>query len=291
MTDQTQQVNEGASQYEGDPTGGLSESEVQEAQLQGWRGPEEFHGDPANFVDAKTYLDKSRQIQPILRENNKRLVEQNKALQTQVNQLVANQKEMAESMEAFKEFQAEQAADKAVRMRAKILAELRDAKEQGDLDGEVEAQSKLSKFDNAAVTPPARKTPETPVQPQLDPSFVAWQSANPWFEADPVKRGLAIGMAQQLRQEGSSLVGAAFFAEVDKRMEQYGAPAKRGVSKVDAGGQGGQPRGSAASGYADLPADARAQCDADASRFVGPNKLYKTKAEWNKAFADLYFAE
>jgi hypothetical protein len=40
-----------------------------------------------------------------------------------------------------------------------------------------------------------------------------------------------------------------------------------------------------------MPSDARAACDADAKRFVGADKRYKTQAEWRTRYAEIYFGE
>ena len=44
-------------------------------------------------------------------------------------------------------------------------------------------------------------------------------------------------------------------------------------------------------GFDSLPADAKAQCKADAREFVGEGRPFKTTAEWNKHYADLYWSQ
>src|SRR5207245_9430006 len=129
--------------------------------------------------------------------------EQNAKLNTAVS-------ELTESMEALKEFHAESTKAQVARARSDILAELKAAKEEGDIDREVAAQSDLSEFDAAgkAVKSTTKKDGEQVIQTQeITPEFKTWNKENPWFGTDLAKTGMAQGIAQQLRNEGSALVG------------------------------------------------------------------------------------
>ncbi len=76
-------------------------------------------------------------------------------------------------------------------------------------------------------------------------------------------------------------------AEVDKEL---GVQQPRG-DKVEGarGSDGGNASGGRGKTYAALPSDARAACDADAKRFVGEGKKYKTINDWRARYAEIYF--
>ena len=63
--------------------------------------------------------------------------------------------------------------------------------------------------------------------------------------------------------------------------------AKVEASKGGSTGNGGT-RGKT---YADLPADAKAACASFERDLVGPNRRYKTVAEWHTAYATQHFQE
>jgi hypothetical protein len=177
-----------------------------------------------------------------------------------------------------------------------VKAQLSAASEAGDHEGVAELTDQLSQL-NVAV--PVTK-PE-PAQQQQAPVFTPppelrqWNDENPWFGTDKRKTSLALGIAQELRDNGETGTGRAFFekvgAEVDK-MLGTGKQEPRG-DKVEGarGGVSGEGRSSSGKGYAALPADAKAACDLEARRFVGEGKRYKTIADWRSRYAEIYHAE
>ena len=56
-------------------------------------------------------------------------------------------------------------------------------------------------------------------------------------------------------------------------------------------GSGDEPRSGGRKSYAALPADAKVACDAEARRFVGEGKKYKSAADWRARYAEIYFGE
>lgn len=262
-----------------------------EARLMGWVPKEEFRGSEDIWVDADSFVEKGRHITPILRKNNERLLSELGAMKEQNAKLNTAVSELTESMEALKEFHAESTKAQVARARSDILAELKAAKEEGDIDREVAAQSDLSEFDAAgkAVKAPAKKEESVTQTQEITPEFKIWNKENPWFGTDLAKTGMAQGIAQQMRNEGSALVGREFLDAVTEAVEAKLGGTKKKVDKVEGSRGGGGGGSSGGSSYADLPADARAACDKQASKFVGENKVYKTVKEWNAFYADQYF--
>jgi len=60
------------------------------------------------------------------------------------------------------------------------------------------------------------------------------------------------------------------------------------VSRVASSAHGASGR-TAAKSYAALPAEAKAACDAEVNRFVGPGKKYQTADAWRARYAEIYF--
>jgi len=140
-----------------------------------------------------------------------------------------------------------------------------------------------------------------PTKAEVVPKFLQeWAAENPWYNSDPRRRSLAIGIAEDLRRNNEPSTGRAFFDlvadEVNKVMpfrksvDEDGTPTPSRVASSRGSGSagGGAPR---AKSYGDLPVDAKAACDADAKRFAGPGKRYKTVDEWRNNYATIYFKD
>ena len=127
-----------------------------------------------------------------------------------------------------------------------------------------------------------------PVEFQPPPELAEWNAENPWFGTNKRKTALALGIAQELRDAGDTSQGRAFFDKVSVEIEkELGSSTPRG-DKVE--GARGSDGGGASNkqGYSSMPSDARAACDADAKRFVGEGKKYKTMADWRSRYAEIY---
>jgi len=272
----------------------------------GWQGPDKFRGDPSKFIDAQEYLDHAEQVMPILRKNNQELFGQLGKVQQDNEGLKASLKEALESIEALKQFSTQASKEAAERARQNLMAELKAAKREGDTDREVDLQVALNKMDGelsaiekeAARKPAPAQVEQTSNVPPVHPDFVAWlQSGNDWYGKNARKTALMNAVAAELRQDPmyAGVVGRQFLdlcaQEVAKTLGETGGG---GVSKTEAGrpsggtGGGGAPRGGKS--YRDLPADAKAVCDADIKRFVGKGKAFETAEAWQSHYASVYFA-
>ena len=86
-----------------------------EARERGWRPLEEFKGDPASFVDAKTYVERAETVLPLVKAENARLKRDLSELKRQFRQ-------MSKHMTGAEE-----------RIRSELLAGMEKAVEAGDL--------------------------------------------------------------------------------------------------------------------------------------------------------------
>lgn len=265
----------------------------QEAKLQGWVPQAEFKGDESKWVDAETYVDRGRHIMPILQNNNKRLVSELDSVKSVVESLKLTVANQSQSMEELKKFHEESSRAQVEKVRRELLADLKNAKSEGDIDQEIELTSELSKFDAAQKI--VKEAPPAPAplkqEAQMHPDTVAWMKENSWYGQDDERTGLMDGIARKMRKENSELIGKAFLEEAARRVSAKLDPEESTRnSKVEGGSRNGSS--SVASGnitsYSALPADARAICDRQGDRFVGADRVYKTKKEWQEFFVSEY---
>ena len=266
--------------------------EVQrEAEKMGWIPPTRFKGDPSRFVDADIYIKRGEEVLPIVKEQNKRLHTELDSLKRE-SQATAHALKAAQDAIAQMEERHTVATQKAVDdARRQVKAQLAAASEAGDHEGVAELTEQLTKM--AVTEPTAAKAPAPAPEPQFTPpaDLVEWNAENPWFGTNKRKTALALAVAQELREQGETSSGRTFYdkvlAEVDKEL---GVQQPRG-DKVEGarGSDGGNASGGRGQTYAALPSDARAACDADAKRFVGADKKYKTINDWRARYAEIYF--
>lgn len=264
------------------------------AEKMGWIPPARYRGEPERFVDADEYVARGEQVLPIVRAQNQRL-------QDEVASLKANQAALQESLQkantALEEIEERhtvatvKAVEQAKKDLQKRLAEAHDA---GDSAAIAEITGLMVDLNASSAEPPKKKEPETKPLPQpatVPPELKAWQEANPWFGTDKRKTALALGIAQELRDSGTTLEGAAFYEKVREELEATLGGAAGAGSKVEGarGSETGTARVSAKKGFAALPAEAKAACDAESRNFVGAGKRYKTVDAWRERYAELYF--
>jgi len=265
---------------------------VEEKALEmGWSPKEKWRGDPEKWVDAADFVKRGEEILPILRHNNQQLL----ATQGQLKKELQDEKERREAIEKqlkeLADFQAEEVARQVKERTKELRQKIREAREAGDTTREDELTDELEEVrTRPAPSPPPAATPAPPAGAP-DPSFVAWSAANKdWWQVDIEKTSLAIGIATKIRGDSPLLQGEAFFREVDKRLAKF-LQLPSPPSRVEGGGGGGGGSPSSGRSYADLPAEAKAVCDAEGKKFVGANKLFKDAKEWQVHYAKLYFSQ
>ena len=274
----------------------------------GWRPKEEFRGDTSKWVDAETFVSRGENFIPILRADREKLrgevAETKAALSETQRALKASQ----EAIEALQQYHAEDTARQVEKAKKDLVKQLKQARDEGDVEAEVEIQDELTKIRTAQAAAPAPAPlmrvsvtpvsaaagPAAPAAPAVDPDQAVWLEANTWFKTSPRLRGLAMGVAEELRAKQPTLKGKAFYEAIDAEMEEYLDPPSRGADKVQ-GGRGPSSSSSGSSGgrkktYADLPADAKSACDGYASKLVGPGRAHKDLASWQAAYAADYFS-
>lgn len=269
--------------------------EVQaKAEKMGWIPPSRFKGEPERFIDADAYIERGETVLPIVKEQNKRLQAELASVREQAAATAEALKAAQDAIEQIEERHTV-ATQKAVEQaRAQVKAQLAAASEAGDHEGVAELTDQLTQLNAAEKEAPAKeRTPAAAPQKFVPPpELKAWNDENPWFGTDRRKTALALGIAQELREGGESSTGKRFFDLVKAEMDAtLGGDKEPPTSKVEGARNGSESdtRTTGKKGFASLPADAKAACDADGRQFVGPGKRYKTQAEWRARYAEIYF--
>jgi len=258
-----------------------------EAREMGWVPEDEFRGDKAKWVTAEAFVDHGRQVMPILRKNNERLLEDQRVLRQQVNKLSQELDAARGDFATLEEFHNEEVTRRVAETRKELKNRIKEARTNEDVDAEIEATDQLQQLNvaNKAVETSindASDPNEGAAGPALTPDYLAWKSTHDWFEVDAVRTYEAMAVAASITQDMPHLRGKAFFAEVDRRM--LNGAARPATRKVE-GSRGGSTQSSnAGRSYADLPSEAKAQCDKYAKKFVRANGQFKSEAEYRKHF-------
>ena len=239
-------------------------SEIEaEARGQGWVPKEEFRGDKKDWIEAEVFVQRGREINPILRKNNERIT---KELETTKRQM----EELKQATEEFKKFQKEayerKLQDYEIEIQdLKVLK--RKAVSEGDGDLVVELDDRIEEVRTKKATEVAPKA--TQVTPQVNPKVATeiedWVVANQWYKDDPKMASAANKIAEQIRTEFPFSVGKDFLDKLDKELETMFIPEKLGKkSRPRSPVEGGKRGGDGASGknsYDSLPPEAKSACD------------------------------
>ena len=247
---------------------GPSENE-KEASAQGWVPKEKFRGDEKDWIDADTFVQRGREINPILRKHNAEL-------KRELAQAKATAQEAVEAARDFRTFQKEQFEKKKIEYEAQII-NLRAAKKQAITDGdgdravEIDEAIDLVKEEKGNLkAPTVAAAPD--VSAKIDPDLADWlDTNNTWYGKDSEesieRTELTNGMAMAIRRKHPSLVGKAFLTALDAAIDEKfsdwrGTKRSKPLSPAEGSSNGtARPSGQRGKGYSDLPADAKAACD------------------------------
>jgi DNA polymerase III gamma/tau subunit len=235
---------------------------------------------------------------PSLQEQNQRLEAQLAKQQAEMQQLRNSFSASQEAIAALKEVHAEATRIAVDRAKAELKAQLKVAREEGDVDTELAIRDQMDEL-NAQV----RQAQQRPQQQQpaeeaapTHPEWDAWHADNQWYGTDERRTLRAVGIAQELRGDPAydHLQGRAFFDEVKRQLVEREAPrsgklggARPSPTAAASGGGGGARKPS----YGDLPAEAKAACDRQGKKLVGEGRAFKDMNAWRSYYAGMYFQE
>lgn len=262
------------------------------AEEMGWIPPSRFHGDPERFVDADEYIKRGETVLPIVKAQLEK--ERTNNLRT-TERLTAVEAALAKATKALEEVEERHsvATQKAVEAaKREVQLQLEAALEAGDHKSAAALTIEAAKLEQSSEEP-VKKTEAAPVTPQIPQEVVRFAEENPWYGKDRRKTALYMAICQELRDAGDTTTGAVFFNKALREMnkDSQTPPADDRVEGARGTGEDA-PRGSGrGKSFANMPAEARAACDADARKFVGEGKKFKTLADWRSRYTELYFQE
>jgi hypothetical protein len=197
----------------------------QEALHLGWVPQDEFKGDADRWIDAETFVRRGKELMPILRKNNEALQSQVSRLEGQLGETRQIIAQHGESMAAMKDLQRKAVTDAVQRTREELKQSLVTARENGDVDAEMDITEQLGEVTDQLKElkkePPAVQQP--PAAPTPDAETLAWTGRNKWYEEDEAMQGLVMGLAHKIRNDPrtSALIGRAFFDKLDEALAEY----------------------------------------------------------------------
>jgi len=276
----------------------------------GWLPKDQYRGPEDKWIDADAFVERGEQVMPFLRKANERLERQLQERDQRVTQAEARVAELQASIEELKKFRQQTHERQTLTDRGRLAAELRAAREAGDVEREVDIQIQINKLavqppESATSTAATTTTTATAAAPKREitsPEFLAWKAQNPWFDSDPVRRNLYLGMMQSMVDDGSIQRYGTQTERLEAAQEALdqvmGARREPPVSRVGTGRTNGTGATAATGGdisvnghkYSELPAEAKKACEDGVAKLVGANKVFKTVDEWRTAYVRDYFS-
>jgi hypothetical protein len=151
---------------DGAPTEGQTTPEANspesEARLQGWKPKDEFDGPDTKWVDAETFLERGKEMAPVLKR------ELDKA-----QGKIAKLEETVKRLDTYSS-KAEQRAYQ--RAKADLEAQLESSAEAGDVEGVKAAAKGITDLEKDAA-----RDNKSGTSPDFEEAFGAWHKDNPWF--------------------------------------------------------------------------------------------------------------
>jgi hypothetical protein len=252
----------------------------QEARSQGWVGKEEFRGNETDWVDAETFVRRGKEIMPVLRKNNEKLLQR----------LAKAEKDAEEARNVAKEFQKFQKDnyERKVQELGAELAQLKQAKKEaisvGDGERAVAIDDQIDevKEQQAAARVEANRPTERAPDNTADPALNEWLGKNTWFGTDHRKTGIANGLGEAIRRENPGLVGQEFLDKLDQELTAlYGQQVQRTPQNPVEGRSNTRPSGTKKQSYENLPSDAKAACDRFVKQGLMTKEQYVADFDWN----------
>ena len=282
-------VDGGVADIGGESTPVVDNSAIEkEARQFGWVPKEEFRGNEESWVDADSFVKRGKEINPILRKNNERLLNELNSTKAQIAELKA-------ATEEFKKFQQDSFAKKELELRVELeslKAQKKQAIREGDGDLAVDLDDRIDSL-REDITEQAQKAKEElskpveqPVQQSVPPEVEAWIESNSWYTNDSKMRAATDALASQLVKDQPWLAGKAFLDTLDKELLNTFSEEKLGKrvkprSPVESS-NGPASKKTSAKSFDNLPPEAKAAADKFIKQGILKNREeYVKMYEWD----------
>jgi hypothetical protein len=234
------------------------------AREMGWRPKDEFKGNPDNWTDAATYVQRGETVLPLVKAQNKRLEAQIEDMRESVKQIVDRFVNTEK-----KEFE---------RQIADLKKQLNQAVKEGD---EATAEKTAEEMADLKKNQPTERQAAAQVRPEVK----EWLEENPWFVNDDELHEYAENLHIRLgrtRKDMSLEENLAFVArDVKKRFpEKFSNPNRAKPAAVE-GSSGAAVKSKSGRDYADLDAASKAACDKYVKQGLMTRQRYLELYDWS----------
>lgn len=252
-----------------------------EAKLMGWVPKDDFHGKDDEWADAATFVKRGKEINPILRKNNQRLMKELEKRDREIAELKLTQQEFSEMYAKMSENAYKRAIDEAKQQR-------KVARREGNDDDVETLTDQIDELERQAkdVTIPGKNvgtSDKEAAQQARTAVFEEWAGENPWYDVKKnpglyyAVEGLAMEFAKT--SEGKALAGKKEFLDRVKEMaketmpEAFKNPRRANGSPVGTSDRSrSDGTASGKKSYNDLPPEAKAACDRQVKTIKGFTK-------------------
>ena len=255
---------------------------IAEAAAMGWVPADSFKGRKEEWVDAGEFVRRGKEVLPIVKDNLRRVQEDLRKAKAEIA-------EFGKTAEEFRKFTEEASERKYTEQLAVLKAQYASAVTDGE--GVVAAEL-LDQIDEHKATraSESNKVSLTKDTPALDPEFVEWREANPWYEQEDLQDAAIMQGIRINKKFG--FTGKKLFAAVKKEMAKLfpddvvGDGGEDNGGMHDAGGEGtrrGSSRGSPrAKTFENLPKSDQEACDRMLKKgFFKTRKEYLDNYDWS----------
>lgn len=245
-----------------------------EARKQGWVDKDQYRGDEADWIDAPTFVKKSKEINAILKQNNTRLQRDLDSAKAELSELKLTTKEFAAEFAKMKD----NAYKKAI---SDLKAQRREAIREDNLELVDDIEDRIDKL---KVEQEVKKEPEKKAEPDMS-VFNDWLKENSWYDEtrEPDMFDAAEAAALRLSRNDKSLTGRAFMDKVTEIVKQKFPEKFENPRRKSAPHEGGGARGETKSSksYSALPAEAKEACDRYVKQGIMTREQYVETYEWD----------
>lgn len=238
------------------------------ARRMGWRPLEEYGGNKARWVDARTFVQRGETELPILRERFRKMDTELVSTQGQVKELTTKLQESAEVLTELRDL-SRTSEDRAYR---RAMAELQNRERQAVREADEATYNQVQVEKAELVAPPAaprrEAAPARPVEPAPAPAAIRpnpvieqWVAENSWYQSDHTLHMYARDMDVIVERDHPGWEMSDKLAEVKRRVmakfpEKFDNPRRVAPAAVAASSAPApRPKGKT---LKDLPPEARA---------------------------------
>lgn len=238
-----------------------------EAKKMGWSPKEEFRGDPAKWVDADVFVDRGKNMIPLLKENLERMSTKYGNIENELRETKKTIGEFVEYSKKSEERAYERAKKQYEKQIESLKAQMKAAVKAGDPEKYEQLENTMDSLEapeKPEIKVESRKSIDGTEQSQIvTPEMTAWKNENTWFLTDQRMTQYAISVEKIIAGENPGKSQAEILTlitnEVKSRFpEKFQNVNRDKANAVDSGGGESRKKGSKHT-FDDLPKEAKEQ--------------------------------